>query len=518
MADRTAIIIIHGIGEQIPMETLTGFIDAAWTYDDTLVSKGKPDPNTGETRSKNVSWSKPDARNRSFELQLITTESDKNRRRIDFFEYYWAHRVAGTTWEQVRAWLFGLMFRNPVTNVPPGLRPAWGVMWLVFFLFLYVSLIAGMATENEPINVAQAHFWPIQKTLEVAAWIQAWPNWLIALVWGAVGLAIAAFLKVMVEVAGDVVRYVEANPKNIAIRQSIRENGVQLLETLMGIDENGNQKLADYDRIIVVGHSLGTIVAYDILTHAFGRNNMRIDAAKLQGFKQDNRVALEEMIRDAMFGKLKEDDTREPPTDLSVDDYQTLQGDCRKELNALGNPWIVSDFISLGSPLTHADFLMAKDDEALETAKEKRILPTCPPTLEFDGKTGLRHFTYRSRAIQDEGFSDDPTAPRIPHHAALFAYTRWTNIYSPLQWVVLGDIVSGPLGHLFGLRRADKSAVCGIRDVPVLPSVDGGAEDKKRRLLTHLRYWDWTYANAKDDAVPFHIAALRKALDLDRKP
>lgn len=517
MPDRTAIVIIHGIGEQVPMETLTGFIDAAWTYDDTLVGSGKPDPNTGDKRTTNVSWSKPDARNRSFELQLITTESDKNRRRVDFFEYYWAHRVMGTTWEQVRAWLFGLMLRNPVTNVPRGVRPAWAIMWLAFFLFLYVSLVAGMAAAKDPIDVAQAQFWPIRKTFELAAWIQAWPKSLIALVWGAAGLAIGFVLKIMVDVAGDVVRYVEASPKNIAIRQSIRENGVQLLETLMGIDEHGNQGPTDYDRIIVVGHSLGTIVAYDILTHAFGRHNTRIDPAKLKDFKQDKRVALEAMVRGAVFGKLKGDGTREPPVELSVDAYRALQDECREELVALGCPWIVSDFISLGSPLTHADFLMARDRDALETAKEKRILPTCPPMLEFDGKTDLKHFTYRSRAVQSEGASDDPAAPRIPHHGAPFAYTRWTNIYSPLRGVVLGDIVSGPLGHLFGLRREDKSPVCGIRDIAVLPSTEGTSADKKRRWLTHLRYWDRHYAKAKDGSVPFHIAALRRALDLGRK-
>lgn len=513
MRDRTAVVIIHGIGEQVPMETLIGFIDAAWTYDGTLVDAGKPDPNTGQPRRTNASWSKPDARNRSFELQLITTESDKNGRRVDFFEYYWAHRVTGTTWEQVRAWLFGLMLRNPVTNVPRGVRPVWVIMWLAFFLLFYVSIVAGMATAKVPIDVAQTHFWPIQKTLELAAWIQTWQKWLIGLVWAAAGLVIGFFLKIMVDVAGDVVRYVEPRPKNIAIRQSIRENGVQLLETLMGIDEQGNQGPTEYDRIVVVGHSLGTIVAYDILTHTFGRHNTRIEPTKLKGLKQDKRVALETMVRDSLFGEPNGDGTREPPKELSVDEYRKLQDECRKELNALGNPWIVSDFISLGSPLTHAEFLMAPDRDALETAKEKRILPTCPPTLEFDRKTELKHFTYRSPAVQSEGSSNDPAAPRVPHHAALFAYT-----HSPLRWVVLGDIVSGPLGHLFGVLRADKRSVCGIRDVAVLPNTKAKAADKKRRFFTHLRYWDRGYAQTKNGGVPFHIVALREALDLGRKP
>jgi hypothetical protein len=514
MAKKTAVIIIHGIGEQVPMETLNEFVDTVWTRDLSLASAGKPDPNTGEVRTKNASWSKPDARNRSFELQLVTTESDSDGRRVDFFEYYWAHRVTGTTWEQVRAWLFGLMLRNPFTNVPKGVLPAWTVMWLVFFVFLYISLIAGMGVSKDVIDPASASFPPIHGTLALAAWVQAWPKRLIAVVWGVAGLVSGWILTVMVDVAGDVVRYVQATPKNIAIRQSIRENGVQLLETLMGIDEHGQQGRTEYDRIIVVGHSLGTIVAYDILTHAFGRHNTRLDPAKVKGMTQENRVALEDLVRQAYL---------DPGKTISQDVYGALQDACREELAGIGNPWIVSDFISLGSPLTHAEFLMAADRDSLALYKEKRVLPSCPPALEFDQKTGQLHFTYRTRGVSREGDSHDVEAPRMPHHSALFAYTRWTNIYSPLVGVLLGDIVSGPVGGQFGLDRKDNAPpVSGIRDIAVLPcaptETGTAQQDRKRRVLTHLRYWDCGYARGQAGAdEPFHISALRDALDLGRR-
>ena len=508
MAKRTAIVIIHGIGEQIPMSTLTGFIDAVWTYDETLVDRGKPDPNTGRVRSLNASWSKPDERNRSFELQLVTTETGKNGKRCDFFEYYWAHRVTGTTWEQVRAWLFGLMLRNPFTNVPPRVLPAWLMMWLMLFAVLYASLVAGIAASEGAIDPATAGFWPAHATLALAAWLEQWPNWLIATVWGAISLASAFLLKIMVDVAGDVVRYVEARPANIAIRQSIREHGVQLLETLMGFDEHGNAMPTPYDRIVMVGHSLGTIVAYDILTHAFGRHNHRIDPKKLSGFKQPKRERMEAMVRDGLASGAG---------DFALDEFRVLQDECREELNALGNPWIVSDFVSLGSPLTHAEFLLAANRPALEVAKQKRILPTCPPTLEYDRSTQLLHFTYRSREAREEGDSSDPAAPRVPHHAALFAYTKWTNIYSPLRLLLIGDIVSGPLRRVLGLQREDNKPICGIRDVAVLPSGEGTSADRKWRLLTHLKYWDRSVSQtANAEVVPSHIRALRQALDLAR--
>jgi hypothetical protein len=507
---KTAIILIHGIGEQIPMATLTGFIDTVWTHDDSLVEAAKPDPNTGGTRTTNASWSKPDERNRSFELQLVTTETGKDDRRYDFFEYYWAHRITGTTWEQVRAWIFKLMLRNPITNVPRGVLPAWTLMWAIVLIFIYASIVFSIAGAEEPIDPAEIGFSIVHGTLALAAWIQSWPTWLKASAWGLLAIFSGALLKVMVDVAGDIVRYVEASPKNIAVRQDIREKGVQLLETLMGFDESGKAGDTPYDRIIVVGHSLGTIVGYDIITHAFGRHNDRIDKTTLPGCKQPQRAALESMIRDAWAVGGKE---------FSIDDFQKLQDECRAELNALGNPWIVSDFISIGSPLTHSEFLLATDREALELAKEKRILPTCPPTLEFDRITKKLHFSYRSRDVRGEGKTADLEAPRVPHHAAPFAYTRWTNIYSPLRMVLIGDIVSGPLRKIFGPKPpAGKSSLYGIRDVAVLPSQEGSSQDRKRRMLTHLLYWDRSVANTGEKGfVPHHIRALRDALHLGKK-
>ena len=41
-------IIMHGMGEQIPMQTLNALVDAVWTTDQTLVDRNKPAPTTGE--------------------------------------------------------------------------------------------------------------------------------------------------------------------------------------------------------------------------------------------------------------------------------------------------------------------------------------------------------------------------------------------------------------------------------------------------------------------------------------
>lgn len=475
---KQAVVVIHGMGEQIPMETLVSFVDAVWTSDDSLVDRDKPDPDTGQARARNAFWSKPDRRTRSFELRVVTTESDRNDRRTDFFEYYWAHLMNDTTWEHLRAWVFELMLRNPFTKVPRGVLAVWILLWLIVLGALAGWIIGLDPGADEP------------------------GTWIGAIAGALVTAALAAFISgFLVRYFGDVARYVKAKPENVARRQEIRENGVQLLETLMGVQPDGSVVASKYDRIIVVSHSLGTVVAYDILTHVFARVN-RISKKGAQEPAQQERLALEAMIRDAA-------DNRAP---LGLDAYQAAQERARKELNEAGNPWIVSDFVTLGSPLTHSEFLIVRDRAHLSAAKQQRILPTCPPTLEYDRKTKLRHFTYRPPELPDGRDDDDPAAPRVPHHAALFAYTRWSNIYSPHRFIAWGDIISGPLSKAMGMEAGDRT-VSGIRDISVMPAVDGAgvplpSEDVP--FFTHRKYWSM----GGGPLLPLHIQKLREVTRL----
>ncbi|HET9640977.1 MAG TPA: hypothetical protein VFP12_17430 [Allosphingosinicella sp.] len=483
---KQAVVVIHGMGEQIPMETLTGFVDAVWTTDESRVDQGKPDPDTGETprtKVRNASWSKPDPRNRSYELRVITTESASNGRRTDFYEYYWAHLIVDTTWAQVRAWIFELMLRNPFRDVPRGVRPVWILLWLLAI----GGGVAFLLTLRPRLDGSVNGSWPGAIAVALGTAVLGW------------------LLGFLVSYFGDVARYVKAKPLNVARRQEIRENGVQLLETLMGIRPDGTATgKRDYDRIVVVAHSLGTIVAYDILTHAFARVNTIVDPT-VDPFPQTARQALEKLIRDA---------AAKPPTREESEDwiagFQKAQADARKELNQTGNPWIVSDFITLGSPLTHAEFLLVRDRARLTEAKSQRILPTCPPALEYDRTTEQRHFTYRSLEVRGLGKDKEPGSPRVPHHAALFAYTRWSNIYSPHSLIAWGDIISGPLADAMGMEM-DGRTISGIVDWPVMPAV--AKEDTP--FFTHTKYWrpyEWPPAWPNR-----HIGVLRGVLRLGER-
>lgn len=64
---------------------------------------------------------------------------------------------------------------------------------------------------------------------------------------------------------GDAVKYLTPSPQNIDSRYKIRQKGVNLLKKLHEKkDRDGN---LIYSRIVIVGHSLGSVVGYDLITN-----------------------------------------------------------------------------------------------------------------------------------------------------------------------------------------------------------------------------------------------------------
>lgn len=476
---KQAVVVLHGMGEQIPMQTLNSFVEAVWASDRNLVDRARKDPNSGGSRTENAFWAKPDDRNSSTELRRITTERDEKGNYTDFYEYYWAHLMHGTTWEHVKTWITDLLWRNPFKRVPKRVLHAWITLWIVATIAIYFT-IQGFLPLNEEKQSAVG-----------------------GLMSGIGGLLIAAFVSnVLIKRFGDVARYVKALPPNVARRQEIRANGVALLERLIAS--------GDYDRIVVVAHSLGSIVAYDILAMLFANHNKVINEGDFKKMKQPERHKLEDMIRNAAGLELA-NGTDGEGKELDINAYQAQQAAALAEAQAQGNKWIISDFITLGAPLAHAEFLMSESHTDLRKRQMNRLLPTCPPMPEYDGTTKLRHISYDPKGNSKR----QPETRRVLHHAAIFGYTRWTNLYSDEAFLLTGDLISGPVAGAFGAQIGDK-LVRGIRDISVLPALTEGkhvASGHKRTFFSHNNYW-----NAKKGSdtvhveVPHHIAELRRAI------
>jgi len=123
MVKKQAVLLIHGIGDQKPLETLRKFVTAVWTRNGRVHNEY-----TGSHY-----WSKPDDISESFELRKFTTPQNHSRVSTDFFELYWAHLMEGTTYGHVVAWLKTLMLRRPGT-LSAQLKPVYWFLWAATLL------------------------------------------------------------------------------------------------------------------------------------------------------------------------------------------------------------------------------------------------------------------------------------------------------------------------------------------------------------------------------------------------
>jgi hypothetical protein len=171
------------------------------------------------------------------------------------------------------------------------------------------------------------------------------------------------------------VRYTSAKPANIAARQNIRHRGLVLLENLHSSSE--------YERIIVVGHSLGSILAYDLISYFWAaRLDSRTvveDSAEFQALQNLEKTVAE--LEKAPVG---------PERTAATANFLTAQRVFGEALRARPKPkanepdrrWLITDLITLGSPLSYANFLIAKTEEDLRRRQKEREDPTSPPIRE----------------------------------------------------------------------------------------------------------------------------------------
>lgn len=399
MATKQAVLLIHGIGEQRPMDTLQGFVDTVWTHDAEVQSQF----------SGAASWSKPDTVSESFELRRLTTGRNAAGIRTDFFEFYWAHLLQGTTYGHLGAWVKSLLWRNPRT-VPRHLRGVYAVLLLAALAAVALALSSAMAKAADTPSTM--------------------PPWALAVLSVAIPPAVGAVLLLVV---GDAARYLHVAPANIQRRHEIRQAGAKLLTAL---HQRG------YERIVVVGHRLGSVIAYDILNPAW--------AAVHESHSATNKgaAALTEVERQVL----------NPGPHDTPDSMRAAQRSYVRELKANGNPWRVTDFITLGSPLAHASVLLAQDARGLTAKQQAREFPTAPPVTETIKRHGkpLTRFSFEPDGNPASTF-------RVAHHAAVFAATRWTNLYFPCRFIAWGDVVGGPLANWFGPGVKDVAVKTGLR-------------------------------------------------------
>jgi hypothetical protein len=478
---KVAVVVTHGMGEQIPMETLRGFVEAAWVTDEEVHWDPPADENPDEDPAD--IWFTPDPVTGSLELHRITTRWTKSTTvprakgpRVDFFEFYWADLAEGTTVQEVWDWLRTLLLRWP-EQVPKGLMGVWLLLWTVSAIVAALSLLA------------------------VSPWPGGWWHAVFAI--AAAGLAyIMQYL--VSPYLGDVARYVRADPRNIAMRYAIRERGLKLLNDL--------HDCGSYERIIMVAHSLGTVIAYDLLSFLWAtRKESRI-------IHEDEAVFLKARAVEAAAHSLAtataEDSQKKRRRYREAQRTFRLAlrsgGENRSERKRRpGEEWLISDFVTLGSPLAHAQFLLARDMEDLNEKIRRFLFPTNWPQFEKIQSEQRRKIEDRQEPVPakllgpPEGLFSFFLSQKtwIMHPAAPFAAVRWTNIYDPHRMIFQGDIISGPVAPVFGK---------GIHDIN-LKELRG-----QSFRFSHTLYW--AQPGGKRGHAMKHIEELRKAINLLDKP
>lgn len=445
---RQAVVVIHGMGEQRPMGTLRTFADAAVPAD-------------GGQRY----WSKPDEVSASFELRRYVVPSTASRPVTNLYEYYWADKMTGNRLRDLLPLLRALMWRWP-WRIRGSVRWFWAVCWSLLGILLVV--VAMTVVQRGPLALLDSPADVVRQVTgtdgdEVSRSSAA--GWLVLL--GAVALAVVPGK--VVSSFGDVARYLDSSPGNVGVRHDIKASACALLEGLHGSGR--------YDRIVIVGHSLGSMIGLDAITHYWARVHDRHGSPELVDQRCLDRV-------EQLGVGLSNGDDRWPAAQRAL----------WCEQRRLGVPWLVTDFVTVGSPLSHADWLMAGSRAELKGRFARRELLHDPPCS--DGRRPYSYRTHYTPAGQERSLN-------VLHHAAAFACTRWTNIWFPAPGGIFGDPFGGPLSGIFGPGIADR------------PVTAGPWWTRHRPFLAHSAYWSDPDGGPGGHPPGHHVRLLREALDLD---
>ncbi|MGZ8745722.1 MAG: hypothetical protein ACXWZ2_01505 [Mycobacterium sp.] len=220
-AVRTAVVVVHGMGEKRPMETFDGFVRTALH------------PHDGQ-------W---DYHPRPAEI----TDTYEARRYMapqsEFFEYHWPFLMTAGKYAGVAPTALRLFLRRP-SNVSDALLGVWRLVWtaiLAVLLVIPVLFVAGHALNSD-----------------VPAWIIGLTISAVVLIFwfGLYRMLARALVNKKTAPLVDSVRYLDPSPPSYAARRAIRAGLVDLLDDLHG---------GEYTRIVVVAHGVGAYIAYDAL-------------------------------------------------------------------------------------------------------------------------------------------------------------------------------------------------------------------------------------------------------------
>ncbi len=295
-SDAVAVLVCHGMGQQVRYETLGQVAKA-------LLKKAAPKKASTTVR---VIRQQDELLARA-EVKWEGANGDEHE--VHLYEAYWAPLTEGkVTYRETLKFLFvdagwtGLkhsrlfkeckferwMFGRPKA-LKIGARTKIGLLAVMTFLLLQVGIIAVVSVKlaAQVKSIDPAHF-ALAQILEIIL-----PGFQHLRSTGFHALAVIAVLLhafwwwflvfevffvryFLIQYVGDVAAYISPykDSKFEEVRHEIQKVGLNAAKAIYGFTPNAEELVPKYRRVIIVGHSLGSVVAYDTLNAAINLDNV----------------------------------------------------------------------------------------------------------------------------------------------------------------------------------------------------------------------------------------------------
>jgi hypothetical protein len=282
-----AVLVCHGMGQQVRYETISSLAEALLRE----VREKGADPQDVKVR---LSEANDDFLARAEVMWTLNGHSHE----VHVYEAYWAPLTEGevTYWETIkflfRAGFYGLWHSRPfwpssfqrwVFGGPKPMKIG-RLTWIGLILVLLVLLLQVAAIAYVSLTLAAQWKTALSLGLPALGQWKDWFNWLAAFVPKTANgpsatsrlgvtflwiflIAESLFIRYfIVEYVGDVAAYISPykDSKFDELRHQIRQIGLNVGRVIYGFGPD-QTTVPHYAHVVVVGHSLGSVLAYDTL-------------------------------------------------------------------------------------------------------------------------------------------------------------------------------------------------------------------------------------------------------------
>lgn len=283
----TAILVVHGIGDQLPLETIDSFARG-------LVKQYKKQFPARISLSHEI-ISKPGSRGDTWFDNAVRIHLKGSDKFIDVYEYYWANYTQDkATWSDLTQWLQGVVRgarKFYKKNAELGVKYSDSSFFTsngTFKTWRYNFFIHLVSKTFILLNLITTGL------LKLCSFIPVFGELASRLLKSFFDSSVHKFTNVI----GDIVVYNVADPKCkfYEVRRQIMDGAVHALQFL--IEKNDSNGLTQYPSVVVAGHSLGSQVAYD----AINKLDLLVNKDKVSNYDRNGRDKMGNSISTQLHG------------------------------------------------------------------------------------------------------------------------------------------------------------------------------------------------------------------------